>query len=189
MSLQDFIEKSTDRYRKQGPSILPSIGVDFVMSALARMPVVPQFGTNVFEREWDVLLILDACRYDMYQQIIRNSDRIWSVGSSSDEWMDHTFTDEYADELARTAYVTGNPFSDDRCPAHQLAHVNEVWRHEWDDERGTIHPQPITDHVIARHRDGYDRVIGHYMQPHYPFIGERTGGDEKMQWNVVDGAS
>ena len=50
MSLQDFIEKSTDRYRKQGPSILPSIGVDFVMSALARMPVVPQFGTNVFER-------------------------------------------------------------------------------------------------------------------------------------------
>lgn len=189
MSLQDFIEKSTDRYRKQGPSILPSIGVDFVMSALARMPVVPQFGTNVFEREWDVLLILDACRYDMYQQIIRNSDRIWSVGSSSDEWMDHTFTDEYADELARTAYVTGNPFSDDRCPAHQLAHVNEVWRHEWDDERGTIYPQPITDHVIARHRDGYDRVIGHYMQPHYPFIGEKTSGDEKMQWNIIDDES
>lgn len=185
MSFRNFIDKSRDRYREQGLAVLPSVGVDFTMSALAKLPVLPRFGTNVFEREWDVLLILDACRYDMYQRIIGESDRIWSVGSSSDEWMDHTFTDEYAEELAQTAYVTGNPFSDDHCPANRLAHVDEVWRHEWDDERGTILPQPITDHAIARRREGYDRVIGHYMQPHYPFIGERTSSDEKMQWDVV----
>jgi len=186
MSLQDFIDKSKDRYREQGPGVLPSVGVDFTMSALAKLPILSGIGTNVFEREWDVLLILDATRLDMYQRIIDSEvDSIWSVGSSSDEWMQHTFVPEYEEKLAETVYVTGNPFSEDECPDHVFAAVEEVWRDHWDAEAGTIKPGPITDQVIDRHRGGAERVIGHYMQPHYPFIGERTGGDEKMTWDVM----
>jgi hypothetical protein len=186
MSLQDFVRKSGDRYREQGPSVLLSIGVDFLMSALAKTPVLPRFGTNVFEREWDVLLILDAARLDMYRRILDPAaGSIWSVGSSSDEWMRHTFQPKYSTALAETAYVTGNPFSETECPTRAFGAVDELWCDHWDEEAGTIGPQPITDRVIDRHRQGFDRVVGHYMQPHYPFIGERTADDGKMTWDVV----
>lgn len=188
MSLLDFIDKSRERYRDQGPGVVPAIGADFLFSAIARMPVIPKFGTNIFERDWDVLLILDAARLDMYRRIINSeSDGIWSVGSSSNEWMQNTFTNEFAAEIAETAYVTGNPFSDEECPTEMFARVDELWRDHWDDEVGTIRPDPITDYVIANHREGHDRVIGHYMQPHYPFIGaERVEGDE-INWDVLGG--
>jgi len=186
MSLQDFIDKSRDRYNEQGPSVLPSVAADFTFSAISRVPVLPTFGTNVFEREWDVLLILDAARLDMYRRIVNpETDSIWSVGSASDEWMQHTFVPEYEAEISETAYVTGNPFSESECPTEAIGAVDEVWRNHWDDEVGTIRPKSITDHVLARHREGYDRVIGHYMQPHYPFIGEQTSDTGKMTWDVV----
>lgn len=180
----DFVDKSKQRYRKQGPSVIPSICLDFTFSTISRTPILPRWGKNVFSEEWDVLLILDACRYDMYTELIGETDRIWSVGSSSGEWMDHTFTDKYSKEIQKTAYVTGNPFSDDRAPDEKFGVLDEVWREKWDSEKGTIPPRPITDRVIDYHRSGSERVVGHYMQPHYPFIGGKEGGG-KMQWEVV----
>jgi hypothetical protein len=47
-----------------------------------------------------------------------------------------------------------------------------VWQTGWDDDLGTIPPEPITDHTIAACRNGPgERVIAHYMQPHHPFVG------------------
>lgn len=184
MTLRDFVDKSKQRYEEQGASVLPSICTDFAFSAVSRVPILPKRGTNIFEEEWDVLLVLDACRYDMYRELIGDTERIWSVGSASGEWMDHTFTDEYAAELEETAYVTGNPFSEDRAPDEKFGVLDEVWREKWDDEEGTIPPRPITDRVIDHHRSGHDRVVGHYMQPHYPFIGGKEGGG-KMGWDIV----
>ena len=189
MSLRDFIDKSRVRYRRRGPRVLPAIGTDLVLSALAKSSTVAELGTNVFEREWDVLLILDATRLDMYRRLIDPAaDSIWSVGSSSGEWMQHTFVPDHRETLAETVYVTGNPFSADECPDHLFAGVEEVWRDHWDEEAGTIRPEIITDRVIDRHRDGADRVIGHYMQPYYPFIGERSADVGKMTWEVVNAA-
>jgi hypothetical protein len=42
---------------------------------------------------------------------IDNVEEVWSVGSTSKEWVEQTFTTKYADKIARTAYITGNPFS------------------------------------------------------------------------------
>jgi len=75
-------------------------------------------GTNVFERDWDLLLVLDACRVDALRTVaseypfLNDVGRLWSVGSTSKEWIDRTFTEEYQDEVKQTAYVTANPFSD-----------------------------------------------------------------------------
>jgi hypothetical protein len=87
--------------------------VFFWLVFTSRRPI----GTNVFERDWDVLLLLDTCRVDALREVeeeydfINNVEEIWSVGSTSKEWVEQTFTNEYADETARTAYITGNPFS------------------------------------------------------------------------------
>jgi hypothetical protein len=41
------------------------------------------FGTNVYDHDWDVLILLDACRYDLFQEFAPGHDiydRFGSVG-------------------------------------------------------------------------------------------------------------
>lgn len=84
------------------------------LTVTSRWPV----GTNVFERDWDVLVVLDACRVDAMREVaddfefIGEVDSIASVGSTSSEWMLQTFRRERLDEIRQTAYVTGNLFAD-----------------------------------------------------------------------------
>ncbi|PSQ45512.1 hypothetical protein BRD17_01200 [Halobacteriales archaeon SW_7_68_16] len=178
MGLSDFIGKWRARYHEDGAGALPGAVADLTTGALARVPGVTRLGTTVYDRDWDVLLILDACRWDMYDEVVGRGERIWSVGASSPEWMTNTFRERYADAVAATAYVTGNPFSETHVDRARLGAVDEVWRYGWDDALGTIPPDPITDRVIATARSGeYDHVIGHYMQPHYPFVGDDSGTD------------
>jgi hypothetical protein len=160
--------------------------------------------TPIWERDWDVCCLLDGCRFDLIRSLVdaedpalaadvasllegAEVDSLWSVGSQSAEWMAHTFDDAYAQEMRRTAYVTGNPFS--AQSGEQIEAVSteplpltegdfgwlyEAWRTEWvNDDISTIPPGPLTDAAIAawRRREelGIDRVLVHYMQPHTPF--------------------
>lgn len=150
--------------------------------------------TSIWERNWDVCCLLDGCRADLlgdvaedYPFLSADAGTIWSVGSQSAEWMAATFDATHADEMRRTAYVTGNPFSaqggdqieavdTDPLPlgADDFGLLYEAWRDAWtDDEISTIPPEPLTDAAIAvwRERDrlDVDRVLVHYMQPHTPF--------------------
>lgn len=132
-------------------------------------------GEPVYERDWDVLVILDACRYDMYQRIVGPSDSIMSVASTSTEWMRKTFAARYDDAMAATAYVSANPYSH-KLDADRFGLLDHVWKDHWDEDLGTIPAEPVTDHGIAIARSGdYDRVILHYMQPHFPFIADGEG--------------
>jgi len=84
--------------------------------------------------------------------------------------MKQNFTEDYADEMAKTAMITGNPFTETALDPEQFTHLEEVWRYSWDDEIGTIRPRPLTDRAISVARDDDpDRMIVHYMQPHEPF--------------------
>ena len=152
-------------------------------------------GTPVWDRAWDICCVLDGCRVDLMRGMAGDHrvtpagsvESVWSVGSQSAEWMDTTFGPAHHEEMARTAYVTGNPFS-----AQSAEHVlvtsgetlpldsgdwgllYEAWREEWvDGEVSTIPPAPLTDAAVAvwNRRDelGVDRVLVHYMQPHAPF--------------------
>lgn len=142
-------------------------------------------GSNIYEWEWDTLVILDACRVDLLRAVADEYEFIGdvaaaeSVGSMSGEWMRKTFTDTYADQTAATAYVTANVFSADLLDAGQFHTLDEVWRYGWDEAQGTIPPRPVTDRAIdVARRSDPDRLLVHYMQPHHPFIGEdRLEGD------------
>ena len=76
-----------------------------------------RFGHNIYDSEWDALIILDACRVDALQQVSNNFDFIgeieskWSRGSTSKEWLENTFVKENSEEVAKTAYVTANSFA------------------------------------------------------------------------------
>ncbi len=148
---------------------------------VARIAVSP--GTPIYKHDWDVLIVLDACRYDLMSEFISESDydfnikRRRSVGSNSAEWMEKNFnTNRFATQMSQTAYVTGNLYTQKKINGSMFAHIDEVWRDKWDDDRGTVLPMDITLRAAWAERNcDYDYLIVHYMQPHQPFINKPIG--------------
>lgn len=176
MGLSDWAAETGERFRKHPFRFaVKRSGQELLKGGLRRLP--SRMGEPVWEREWDVLVILDACRYDVFAEQYGSAgwldgvEPMTSVGSASPEWMDKTFTEEYREEMESTAYITGNPYSEDHIPESNIGLVDEVWRHVWDEELGTIPPEPLTNQAVKHYRKGeYDRVIVHYMQPHWPYV-------------------
>lgn len=166
-------------------------------------------GTHVFDRDWDVLVILDTCRVDALRAVsaeysfLNNIESIWSRGGTSPEWIAHTFDKKYSNELSNTAYITANPHAktvleDQKAmPEHSPA-ARRFYRYgNWDPVSvehlglydpvvsyqseiklqgvsnlgGVTPPRYMTDRTISVAREGdYDRIVAHYMQPHYPWV-------------------
>lgn len=140
-------------------------------------------GDHVFDDEdWDVLVVLDACRADLMAEVVdddhaarwpwaHSGETRWSLASSSEEFMQRSFTNEYADDMAETVHVTSNVFSDAELDADDWAELDEVWRYEWDDRRGTTPARAVINRAVATWRDDEpERMIVWLMHPHAPFI-------------------
>ena len=102
--------------------------------------------------------------------------------------MAKTFVGSRTDEMARTEYICGNPFSDLKLAAGDFSRLEEVWRQEWLDI-GAVPPRAVTDRTVRSFREGDpDRVIAHYMQPHCPFVPhpELMAAKDPVQWGDQD---
>lgn len=185
MTFTDWLNETKQRYQNNSAEYATKESArELAIGALRNIGQRWNYGESIWHRDWDVLLVLDACRADLFEQQygddarFESLDRFTSVGSHSSEWMQKTFADAHADELANTAYITGNPFSEQHADPNRFLHLEEVWQYAWDDEMGTIHPDPLTDAAIRAHRDlNPDRLIVHYMQPHAPYVTQDlTGG-------------
>lgn len=145
--------------------------------------------TSIWDQEWDLLIILDACRPEWIRQEAENYphleyvETIHSVGSHSKEFINATFNTKYADELSQTLYITGNHYANqiDRSllDGFETAHDYGGWAYEAAAPPAHI----ITDLAISATRESsWDRCIVHYMQPHKPFL-ER--GNNRTEYNVI----
>lgn len=163
----------------------------------SRMPV----GTNIYEREWDLLVVLDACRVTTLRELsdeyefITDVDSIRSVGSQSDEWMANTFTETWRNEVERTTFVTANGHSkaillDRNFPpknhtvpvtwnrwnvveSDDFDALHMLWKQFHDERLGVVPPRAVTDHIVDIYRnDDPDRAVVHYFQPHLPYIAD-----------------
>ncbi|MFC7205356.1 hypothetical protein ACFQJC_17740 [Haloferax namakaokahaiae] len=134
-----------------------------------------QEGIDVVAEDWDNLLILDACRYDLFAEHSTLPGRLesrQSRGSHTVEFLRGNFTDR---DLQDTVYVSASPqlyAERDRLRAtfHDVIHV---WSEEgWDQTHGTVLPETMAEYAL-RASEAYPekRIIVHFMQPHYPFIG------------------
>jgi len=133
-------------------------------------------GTPVYDRDWDLLIVVDACRFDLMREVASDYEYISDVSQSRSLdsmtllWMRKNFVSMYGTEMSETAYVCGNPFSKQAVDEDDFDVLDEVWKYVWDDP-GTVLPRAITDRTIATAREHQpDRLIAHYMQPHCPFI-------------------
>ena len=178
MGFDDWVREQAKNVRENGLDGVRDVLYDLYAGLWWLAYPIPR-GTNVYERDWDVLVILDACRVDLLRSVADeygfigegNVDRVESVGSMSKEWMAKTFDDDHADEVSDTVYVTANVFSERILDDDDFLELDEVWRYAWDDEEGTVLPRPVTDRAVqaAREREP-ERLIVHYVQPHHPFL-------------------
>jgi len=73
-------------------------------------------GFDVYDADWDVLVVLDTCRVDALEAVVDRLDGVGaedvaaklSVGSQTAEWLCQTFTADHSDAIGRTGYVSGN---------------------------------------------------------------------------------
>ncbi|QLG26093.1 hypothetical protein HUG10_00410 [Halorarum halophilum] len=195
MTFANWIESTREQIAQDGWDGVKESIYELRLGALRRLERFADPGTNVFDHEWDVLLILDGCRVDAMAEVADEYEFLddpgshRSVGSASYQWMERTFTDEYADEMARTAHVTANPFTDEFCDPAEWALLDEVWRNAWNEDVGIVPARSVTDGAIraARERDDeFDRLLVHYMQPHFPSVPEPMGSGTRLnEW--IDG--
>lgn len=133
----------------------------------------------IFDDDWDTMILLDACRYDVWEEVMRDlqflnsaeHDFVYTPASSSREWMEANFAERFVDMMNKTAYVTANPFTKDHVKEDNFALVDEIWRYGWDHELGVVPPDVVTDRAIdvARSKEP-ERLLVHYMQPHFPSL-------------------
>lgn len=138
---------------------------------------------RVMDEEWDNLIILDACRLDLFEETIDTDDfdeyrHVWSRGSKTDEWTYNNFIHE---EYGDTVYITANPVTSKVVP-NQFHHLEELWRDRFDEEQQTVPPGKVADAAREAH-DEYPnkRLIVHFIQPHIPF--PRTPELVFQNWN------
>lgn len=199
-SLRRWLDEHREQFRDDGPRRCAMHGVYTAFlggwyTLTSRRPV----GRNVYQKDWDLLVVLDACRVDVLETVADDYDffegigRVLSVGSHSREWLAGTFTRGWHDDVTRTAMITGNGhtqavFYDDEFPPKETVPVcwpawdvvdgddfgrlEMVWQDDHPEGYG-VPPRPITDRTIAVGREeDHDRLIAHYMQPHIPYIAE-----------------
>ncbi|MWG34435.1 hypothetical protein [Halomarina oriensis] len=123
------------------------------------------------EEDWDVLVILDGCRYDLFagQTVVDGTlSKRYSSASESWEYMQDNFVGRTFHD---TVYITANPhwykLADDVF--HDVVDMLEL---DWDDDLHTVHPADVVERAKRVDREYPDkRLVVHFMQPHFPFIG------------------
>jgi len=125
---------------------------------------------DVMQRDWDTLIILDACRFDYFEQqnpFDEDPKPVISRGKMSWEFMEENFAGR---DFHDTIYITSNPFAN-QLPEDTFFDVNYL-EEQWDADRGTIHPEDVASAAIDAHqRHPNKRLIVHFMQPHRPYLG------------------
>ena len=135
---------------------------------------------NITNEQWDYLIVLDACRYDYFEQVYRKYlkgrlTRKISIGPCTNEWRDKSFPDYYDDII----YISANPQISATskvygyCAGDHFHKVHEVWNDQWDKKMGTVLPETLTTtalKIIGETAGQGKRYIIHYLQPHGPYL-------------------
>lgn len=135
-------------------------------------------GTYVLDEDWDNLIILDACRYDMFKmhnQIKGKLEYRISKGSYTVEFLDENFNKyPHKVKLNDIVYVTANPFVS-KLFHGKFHRIYSTWDYGWDDKLNTVPPENVVEDALqAKRKYPKKRLVIHFMQPHYPYLNSKV---------------
>jgi len=145
-------------------------------------------GIYIFQKDWDNLIILDACRYDVFDKLanIQNENTILrkeiSRGSHTADFLKENFKNKKYEDIV---YITGNPFVD-LLIKEKVYKVISVWKDGWNDEEKTVLPETMYNYTLKTIKKyPTKKFIIHFMQPHYPYIGFHMDNSFKKLKEIV----
>jgi len=138
----------------------------------------------IHETDWDLLIILDASRFDYFKENYKDyiNGKLYKVrseGIDTFEFLRECFPDYYD-----LTYVSGatpvnsvvklNPHGMGHLyrgyvPRDHFKEIIDVWNFGWSDGLGTVPPHRVTTAAV---NNISSKMIVHYFQPHMPAIGE-----------------
>lgn len=165
-------------------------GTPLIFSEMA-LKALPEddTGTNIFELDWDVAIVLDTCRPEWLDKIKSDYDflddveTIRSVGGRTSEWVSRTFRKATSvDEPI--VYIYGSKYGD---ATSNIENINPM-RVECD--RFKYPPaNQITDRALESIYNNKDaKVVVHYAQPHFPVF-ENDDESSREKVNIINGTN
>ena len=158
------------------------------MDVITRILFGSRKGVNVLGHDWDHLIVLDACRCDIFERVYRRVfpkaaefKCIMSSASSTAEFIKRNLMDHMnnylREKLRNTILVNSKPVIDHilSTKLRELFYdYVPVWRSYWDYSIGVVKPEDVyrvTLKVYVRHPD--KKMIVWFLQPHYPYLSRR----------------
>lgn len=132
----------------------------------------PNSAVDIMDRDWDTVILLDACRYDTFVECCPDdwpeATKIQTRAGNTWDFYGENFRDApYPDTVA----VTANPRTV-RRHGDSFHDIISVFEEDWDDDAGTVRPEIMAQRTIEAHEQYPNkRILSHWIQPHYPFIG------------------
>lgn len=134
----------------------------------------------IHDKDWDLLIILDACRYDYFEKVYGEYldgmiEKVWSPASTTAPGCRKVFDEKFND----TIYVSGNPtinshgiMKDKFDSSGKFKKVVDSWDKDWSEDVKTVKPKDLVKRTLLVMKSNPDlRIISHFMQPHYPYLG------------------
>ena len=148
-------------------------------------------GTDFINEGWDTLIILDACRYDLFRENnILNGNLSYKIsrGSHTSQFLHGNFKNKI---LHDTVYTTATPQLTKHSDSVNVEfnEVYNIWNTDrWNEDANTVPPDQMTEASIESHRKHPNkRHIVHYIQPHYPFIRSDIDDESKHLLDTEQG--
>jgi len=135
--------------------------------------------SSIDNLDFRCLVVLDGCRNDSFQKIVSEESQFRiSEGSNSREFIKANFSSgDFSDTVVVTANPYYNPSHFNELTGRDIEDVFDTLFHlydtEWDEELSTVKAEDVVEKALLADRLFSDkRLLLHFMQPHYPFIGQ-----------------
>jgi hypothetical protein len=131
---------------------------------------------DLFERDFDNLIIIDACRHDLFEEVEGKTDYRITKESTSRGFIRENFS---KGDFTEFVVVAANPFFEEKIfkqvtnrRLDDVFHtVFKTFETKWDEEAKTIRPESVMEDVRTAEKLFPDKKkIVWFMQPHYPFL-------------------
>ncbi len=151
-------------------------------------------GVYVCDEKWDNLIILDACRYDMFSEAHKKNyiDGVLkskiSRGSCTPDFLKENFSGRICDDVI---YITANPYVN-MFFKDNFFKIIPAWKTGWSEKYNTVLPESMFEIALKTVKKYPDkRYIVHFMQPHFPFITDPLGdtGIRYLRESLLNGDS
>lgn len=189
-------------YRRiQGVKGATTLADFFHRKACESLAEIEEEPTNVKELEWDNLIILDACRHDLYEEVTgRKIDYRITEGSSSKEFVEATFSEgDWSDTsvvAANNFYLNFRENIEDffeltgETVGQVFDETENLIETGWNGVNNTVLAHKVAQEAIRiQAKKPENQLIIHFIQPHTPFPFCKESSFSKNYEDAVKGNS